>query len=180
MILLIRHAEAAASWGTHPDPGLSDLGQAQAERLADRLLREYDVSGIISSPMQRCQQTAAPFSRRRGLSTQIASEVSEIPTPPDVPDRREWLNTILSGQWAHMPDTIIAWRQRLMTCLSQLPDHSAVFTHFVAINAIIAGLENHDTVRVFNPGHTSITLLDRDDSGLLVISRQDQIAGQIL
>ena len=30
-IIFIRHGEAAGKWGDHPDPGLSDKGQLQAE-----------------------------------------------------------------------------------------------------------------------------------------------------
>jgi len=36
-IILIRHAEAAASWGTsNPDPGLSNIGKKQAKILSKR------------------------------------------------------------------------------------------------------------------------------------------------
>ena len=43
MIYLVRHGEAAASWGDHPDPGLSELGQKQAavESLAKLLAKEW-------------------------------------------------------------------------------------------------------------------------------------------
>ena len=37
-IWIVRHGEAAASWEKDPDPGLSTLGQEQAERTAQALL----------------------------------------------------------------------------------------------------------------------------------------------
>lgn len=52
-----------------PDPELSELGRRQAELLADRLaplLREPGTA-LISSPMRRALQTAAPLIRRAGL-----------------------------------------------------------------------------------------------------------------
>ena len=39
-IWIVRHGEAAASWEKDPDPGLSALGQEQAERTAQALLRD--------------------------------------------------------------------------------------------------------------------------------------------
>ena len=36
-IILIRHGEAASSWGDDPDPGLSNLGKSQAEAVKENL-----------------------------------------------------------------------------------------------------------------------------------------------
>ena len=36
-IWIVRHGEAAASWEKDPDPGLSNLGQLQAEETATAL-----------------------------------------------------------------------------------------------------------------------------------------------
>ena len=38
-IILIRHGEAASSWEKTADPGLSDLGKAQAEECSNQLLK---------------------------------------------------------------------------------------------------------------------------------------------
>ena len=38
-IILIRHGEAASTWEKSSDPGLSDLGKAQAEECSNELLK---------------------------------------------------------------------------------------------------------------------------------------------
>jgi broad specificity phosphatase PhoE len=37
-LLLVRHGEAAESWGNHPDPGLSELGIKQSASLINNEL----------------------------------------------------------------------------------------------------------------------------------------------
>ncbi|NCU81513.1 MAG: histidine phosphatase family protein [Acidimicrobiia bacterium] len=64
-IALVRHGRASAGWDTAVDPGLDDLGRAQAKDAAKKL--ELVFAGqqvqIISSPLLRCQQTAEPLDR---------------------------------------------------------------------------------------------------------------------
>ena len=74
MIFLIRHGEAAASWGDHPDPGLSDLGRGQAEAVSG-ILEKLGATSAISSPMQRCRETAQPFEARAGLTAKVVPDV---------------------------------------------------------------------------------------------------------
>ena len=58
-IFLVRHGEAAASWGEATDPGLSDKGREQAECAADELASMLgDYTTIVSSPLLRAQETA--------------------------------------------------------------------------------------------------------------------------
>jgi len=44
-IFLVRHGEAAASWGESPDPGLSELGRRQAE-VAAALLKQSQTNKL--------------------------------------------------------------------------------------------------------------------------------------
>ena len=96
MIYLIRHGEAAASWGEHPDPGLSENGQAQAQMVAEQLAA-FPIKSIFSSPMARCRKTASYFGARSGLNVDIDTDVTEIPTPEEVKDRVPWLRALMSG-----------------------------------------------------------------------------------
>lgn len=72
-ILLIRHAAyKGSSGGAVPDPGLSLLGEQQAQRLSAWLEHElHDVSPdgvfVVSSPMRRCLATMRPVVERLGL-----------------------------------------------------------------------------------------------------------------
>ncbi|MEL6172308.1 MAG: histidine phosphatase family protein, partial [Pseudomonadota bacterium] len=74
MIYFIRHGEAAARWGDHPNPGLSEAGFKQAEHVAS-WLTDKGVQSIVSSPMQRCQDTAAAFSKASGLPVRTEAGV---------------------------------------------------------------------------------------------------------
>jgi probable phosphomutase (TIGR03848 family) len=56
---------------------LNDEGRLQSERLAERLQRE-SVRHIFSSPIQRCQETAAPLAKRLGLKPQISEALNEV------------------------------------------------------------------------------------------------------
>lgn len=166
MIFLVRHGEAAAGWGDHPDPGLSDLGRAQAESVS-KTLRGLGAKHAICSPMQRCRETAAPFARLINGPLKIEPSVSEIVTPEGVKDRVSWLRDLMSGQW---PDEMAAWREEALGAVDALPAGIAVFSHFVAINAIVGKVTGNEDVLVFRPGHCSVTVLERDANGQLTVS----------
>ncbi|MDP9464079.1 MAG: histidine phosphatase family protein, partial [Actinomycetota bacterium] len=59
-LYLVRHGRAAAGWNTDPDPRLDALGLDQATSVARRLAPLGPLP-ILSSPLLRCRQTAAPL-----------------------------------------------------------------------------------------------------------------------
>ena len=179
MIFLIRHGEAAASWGDHPDPGLSDLGKAQAEAAAEILAR-LGATSAISSPMQRCRETARPFEALAGLTAKIVPDVSEISTPAGIDDRVAWLRGLMAGTWTEAGADLSAWRSRMSETVTNLPDGVAVFSHFVAINALVGALEGDDRVTVFRPGHCSVTRLERRGGVLRVAEYGSESATRVL
>ena len=66
-LYLVRHGRAPAGWDDDPDPPLDDVGRAQAEQLADELAaRVPGGAPIVSSPLRRCRETAAPLAARWG------------------------------------------------------------------------------------------------------------------
>ncbi len=179
MIYLVRHGEAAASWGDHPDPGLSELGQGQARSVA-KILRESGARSAICSPMQRCRETAAPFERDMRLMARIEPLVSEIVTPKGVEDRVSWLRGVMSGTWDEADAAIKDWRRDMVEAVSALPDETVVFSHFVAINAIVSALEDVPQVTAFRPGHCSVTELARTGNRLIVKTRGSEAATKVL
>ena len=61
-IILIRHGEAAQSWGDHPDPDLSEDGFKQAKHLQEHSeLQNLHLYDFISSPKARAKSTAVPL-----------------------------------------------------------------------------------------------------------------------
>ncbi len=179
MIYLVRHGEAAAGWGQHPDPGLSEKGQAQAAGVAD-ILQNKGIDHGLTSPMQRCQDTAAPFAATASFQLNIEPRVTEIPTPTGIEDRIDWLRNLMSGNWADTEELIKNWRRTLIETLSALPENTVVFSHFIAINAIVGHLEGSDAVTVFRPDHCSITQIQPSKSGLKLFARGKEAGTKVL
>ncbi|GDX31591.1 phosphoglycerate mutase [Actinomycetes bacterium] len=73
VVHLLRHGEVynpeGVLYGRLPGYFLSDLGQEMAIRAA-AALADNDVAAVISSPMERAQQTAQPIAEGHGLTIQ--------------------------------------------------------------------------------------------------------------
>lgn len=179
MIYFVRHGEAAASWGEHPDPGLSDKGWIQAEAVAKRLIA-MDISAALTSPMTRCQETASAYADVSGKVLTIEPYVTEIPTPDDVEDRRTWLRNLMAGDWETVPDLVQSWRRDLLKTVAELPDNTVVFSHFIAINAIVGHLTGASAVTVFRPNYCSITVLERNGTDLALVEQGDSLDTRVL
>jgi broad specificity phosphatase PhoE len=168
VIYLVRHGEAAAGWGeAAADPGLSVIGVEQARQVASHL-QGIGARGAITSPMRRCQETAAPFADMNASQLLIEPAVSEIAAPKDAPDRVAWLRGIMAGTWAEAGETYVAWRRAMAGRIESLREDTVVFTHFVAINALAGYFEGDDRVTLFRPGHCSVTRLERRSGRLCV------------
>jgi broad specificity phosphatase PhoE len=70
VVHLLRHGEVhnpeGVLYGRLPGYVLSDLGHEMAER-ASKALSGHKITGVISSPMERAQQTAVPVAGAHGL-----------------------------------------------------------------------------------------------------------------
>lgn len=165
MIYLVRHAEPAASWGAHPDPGLSALGIRQACAAAENLA-SAGAKWAVTSPLARSRGTAAEFEKRIETHARIEPAVGEIMAPQGIADRSAWLQTIMTGQWSGVEAGLQRWRRSILEAVDRLQDDTAVFSHFVAINALVGLLSDDDRVVVFKPAHASITRLVRRNGSL--------------
>ncbi|WNV91553.1 histidine phosphatase family protein [Umezawaea sp. Da 62-37] len=81
-LMLVRHGETASNLrmaldSLPPGPPLTDLGQEQANLLADALADE-PVVAVYASTAVRAQQTAAPIAARHGMAVQVVEGVQEI------------------------------------------------------------------------------------------------------
>lgn len=81
-LLLIRHGQTPGNVlgqldTAHPGPGLTELGQRQAEALPRSLAGE-NIAALYASTLLRTQITAAPLGRSLGLETQILEGLHEI------------------------------------------------------------------------------------------------------
>ena len=101
MILLIRHGQTAANRDAllvgRIDPPLTELGEAQAQRLGARL-QGSNPSSILSSPLSRARQTAEAIAASTGLTVKTEDRLIEMNY----------------GEWDGMPIAdvpIDVWRQ---------------------------------------------------------------------
>lgn len=80
IVHLLRHGEVhnprGVLYGRLPDFHLSDDGRRMAEAAADALAGR-DVTLVVSSPLERAQETAAPVAERHGLGVRIDDRLIE-------------------------------------------------------------------------------------------------------
>ena len=168
---MVRHGQAAASYTDDVDPGLDELGQWQAEQVATVLAPCLPLS-ILSSPLRRARQTAAPLLALQQDELIIEDRVSEIPSPGlTLAERGPWLRSVMTGVWSQQSDGLRQWRDDLTVCLISQPADCVIFSHFVAINVVTAFAENRDEVTIFRPDNVSVTQFATDGEKLTLIHR---------
>lgn len=179
-IYLVRHGEAAASWGQSADPGLSELGREQARQAARELQGWVGANAtLISSPLQRAQQTAEPLASALGLDFRLDSRFREIPSPVPLEGRQAWLRSFMAGQWSDQGEELIAWRSGIQAALTELPEDAVVFTHFLVLNTIVGAVQDRDETLVFWPANASITELEWTPAGYRLVQLGEQMASHI-
>jgi len=159
-IFLVRHGEAAASWGQSSDPGLSELGLQQALQASHQLepLIPANIQ-LLSSPLARARETATPLADALGLSVLVDDVFREIPSPVPLPRRQEWLRQFMRESWDEQPDELSRWRDAAEQKLLDLRQPAVVFTHFLVINAIVGRVQGRKETLCFMPDNASITRL---------------------
>lgn len=169
-LYLVRHGRAAAGWDADPDPGLDELGRAQARRVADRLAARGPLD-LIASPMMRTRETAAPLAEAWGIAPRIEPRISEIRAPvTDLKARADWLREIAVRRWTELDSSLRGWRDDVLNALAQTERDTVIVTHYVAINVAVGAATADDRVVSFAPAHCSITVL-RNDAGRLDLIR---------
>jgi broad specificity phosphatase PhoE len=163
-IYLVRHGEAAAGWGSHVDPGLSDRGRRQAEAVG-QALEPLGPLAIVSSPLLRAQETAAPLAVLWDVEVRIDPGVGEIPSPSDdLAERAAWLSSQFQLTWAERGDDLHQWRGTVLATLLSFPSDTVVFTHYVAIGVAI-GAATDDFDGDVHPDNCSVTILESTGEG---------------
>jgi broad specificity phosphatase PhoE len=173
---MIRHGKPSATWGQSDDadPGLDDIGRAQAEAAANALLALPEgerPTRVVASPLRRCRETAEPYAKALGVALEINPAFGEIPSPAGLGlvERGAWLKEVFAGRWSEAKGDIDydAWRGDVAQALST---HGgvAVFSHYVAINAVVSVVTGKDEVLCFKPDHCSITSFDIEDGKILL------------
>lgn len=169
ILTLVRHGEAAASWDTATDPGLSQTGQTQADALRERL-RGAPSRRVLASPLRRAQETAAPLAAAWQKTVLVEHAVRELPsTGVPMATRREWLKGVAHATWPAVDAPLRAWRDEAWMALCGLAGDTVVFTHFMLINAIVSRALGDDRTVCFEPDYCSVTTLERTADGFRVL-----------
>lgn len=179
---LVRHGRSEAAWADHLDPGLHADGRVQAEAVAEALARDVAPVAIWSSPLLRTQQTAAPLAARWSRTIVITPAFGEIPSPSTDPaDRKAWLASAMVSRWTDLGPVVDRWRSRLLDAVHGVSEDAVVFTHFVAINALVGAAEGRSEVVVTAPAYTSVTVVDVDPGtgDLTVVQRGSEATPEV-
>jgi len=173
-LYLVRHGQAQAGWGEDLDPGLSVIGRGQAKRVAEKIASLGPLE-IITSPLARARETAAPLAERWKKRPRLEERVGEIPSPTsNLSERLQWLIPVMAARWPKLGPELHAWRSGVLAALAELASDAVVFTHFIAINVAVGQATGSDRVVSFRPANGSITILEVKKEILAVVELGDQ------
>jgi probable phosphoglycerate mutase len=193
-LLVIRHAEpvrvtAEESGGAPADPQLTTRGRGQADRLGDWLGAE-GVDHVVSSPLRRATETAAPLAARLGLDVAIDDQLCEYDANADsyipIEELREakderW-QAMIEGRWQDFGgEAPEKFRTRIVTRLDAVieghpGERVAVVCHGGVINVYLATLLGIDRHLWFDPGYTSISRVRASRTGARSIGSINELA----
>ena len=170
-LVLVRHGQAAAGWDADLDPGLSELGRRQAAAAAVGL-ESLSPRPILTSPLRRARETAAPLERAWLATAVVEPGIGEIPSPTDdLTARTTWLRQIMTGTWDDAGPEVRTWRQGVLDTLTGQSTGAVAFSHFIAINAAVGAATGDPRVVCFLPDNGSRTVVDVVDGRLRLVER---------
>lgn len=175
-LLLVRHAlPVRIEGGDGPaDPELSELGRRQAAAAGAWLAHEA-VDAVVTSPLVRARETAAPLAERTGHDVAIVDGLAEFDreAPWYIPieelkaaDDPRW-HAMLAGEWDLDPDE---FQRSVVEAVDGIieanPGATVVaFCHGGTINAYLSAVLGLDTLMFFVPDYTSVSRVRASRSG---------------
>jgi broad specificity phosphatase PhoE len=178
-LYLVRHGRASSGWGLEKDPGLDELGHAQAEAAAQRLAPLGPLP-IITSPLKRARETAALLAEIWQIDPRIEPRIGEIRFPLETPTNRiRWLNEVMADQWSNLDRNLRAWRRDVIATLFSITADSVIFSHFIAINVAVGFAVEDDRVVSFRPDNTAITVLETKSNTINLLKRGDEADSRV-
>lgn len=187
-LFIIRHGDAIPGpdeiipGGIYDDLPLSSIGREQSQALAERL-GVVPFAALYSSPLRRCQETAAPLAEKLGLPITIVPDVREVQIGDVIPlpdggdlealtealrERQRQIARLAgaSGSWDDIPgsESSRALRERVVAALDEIAsrhigERVAVFAHGGVINAYAAETLGLQKDFFFPAANTSITVV---------------------
>lgn len=173
-VLMVRHGRAAAGWNVDPDPDLDDLGRSQALAVAAEIVPRGRMA-VVTSPLLRCRQTAFPTAAAWEVEPLVDPRVGEIPSPDGytLENRVDWLREAMSGTWAQVAESsghhYSSYREDIVRAVTGLTEDTVIFSHFIAINAVIGRATGDDRVVIASLDNCSITTFETGPGGSLTL-----------
>jgi len=174
-LVLVRHAEPVRvapgeSGGAPADPELTERGVAQAARLGSWLAGE-PVHHVVSSPLRRAVETAAPVARAHGLEVEILPGLQEwdahaehyIPMEELRESKDDQWQAMVEGRWEdYGGENPERFRARIVPTLNAVieahPGETVVVVcHGGVINVYLAALLGLTQHLWFDPAYTSLS-----------------------
>lgn len=179
-LFLVRHARPVTSSSGPYDPELGARGQAQAERLAQRLATIVDGEDVeLVASSRRAAQTADIVGERLGLVPVQVEAIAEVgglgaPVPVVVSDAP---GVVTRLRWKE-PDG--PFRPRAIAGVVEVLERTSAtdvvaITHGGFINAYVAELLQVEGEFFFYPRHTSLTVV-RLHEGQVALDRLNDAA----
>lgn len=190
-LFLIRHGDALPGAdeiipsGTYDNLPLSKIGRQQARALAERLKKTH-FDAAYSSPLRRCQETAAPLLELLSMQATLVEAIQEVrhgnvlemPELKDGDDLEPLSQTLRqnqeeiirligsSGSWDAISgsESSKGFRTRVVTAIDEIArDHQGervlIFAHAGTINAYAAEVLGLEKEFFFPCANTSITVV---------------------
>ena len=101
----------------------------------------------------------------------IVPAVAEIPSPEGVPmgERVPWLRQAMAGSWSDLGERYTDFRDGIVDHLLAVTEDTVVFSHFIAINAVIGAATDDDRLVIASLDNCSITIVDVVDGALRLV-----------
>jgi broad specificity phosphatase PhoE len=190
-LLWVRHGlpeRIAGGNGVPADPGLTEVGRDQAERLAAWLAVE-PIDAVLSSPLRRARETAAPIAAAHGLEVVVVEGLAEydrnsdsyIPMEELRATKDPRLDAMMAGNWDDMGEPADVFRTRIAGVLDEIitayPGQRVVAVcHGGVVNVASALVLEIDRHLWFEPHYTSVTRMIASRSGVRSLSSLNERA----
>ncbi len=192
-LVLVRHGEPVrideGDVEGPADPGLTARGHDQAARVAAWLAAD-GVDAIVTSPLRRARETAAPLATALGIEPEVESGVSEydataghyIPIEELRAAKDERWYATIEGRWADVGgiDPAEFQRQVVPAFDALIERHAghrvAVMTHGGVINVFLAQVLGIERLLWFHPEYTSISRVHAARGGARSVATVNETA----
>jgi broad specificity phosphatase PhoE len=192
-IYLVRHGRVTETPQDPRDPELDAVGHDQARAAADELRRRLPAPlQVLSSPLRRCRETAAPLLEAWGVNFRIEPRVIEVPSPQsDSLGREAWLDQVLRSSWgeaaqfgeAHQPGFagfLAKWRREVVQAVLDCKVDTVIFSHFIPINALVGAATGAERVMIFRPANGSITSFETGSGAVHLLEQGLQLDSRVV